>query len=138
MTLFGDIARTMRRILIVDDDEAIRELYKHVFTARGYEVETAENGKDGLEKVPVFIPDCVLLDITMPIMTGVEFARKLRQDPDPRLRKIPFVVLTGESHKETSLQDSFQRNTSRMVFLSKMTTPKTVTRIVQNILELRK
>ncbi len=74
----------MRRILIIDDDEGIRELYKYFFTNQGYEVETAESGSDGLEKASVFNPDCMLLDILMPGITGAEFAR----EPQPHTATI--------------------------------------------------
>jgi len=128
----------MKRILIVDDDYSIRELYKYIFADLGYEVETAENGTDGLGKVPIFKPDCMLIDISMPEMTGAEFAMKLHESPDPEWRKIPFVVMTGGSCMDVSMQYTFQENSSCKAFLPKMTNPNTIALTVQGILDVHK
>jgi len=124
----------MQRILIVDDNDLIRELYRHVFAGLGYEVETAENGHDGLRKVPVFRPECMLIDIEMPGMNGEEFVRKLCEDPAPEWGEIPFVALTGHNRIDASLHCSFRGNASCKAFLSKLTSPGTIARTVKNIL----
>lgn len=127
----------MRKILIIDDSDLVRELYAYVFTDLGYKVETAKNGSDGLEKAPVFKPDCMLIDIMMPEMTCDEFARKLQESADPRLRNIPFIVMTGGNNTNTSLEYAFQGNASFKALLSKMASPDSVARMVQDILEPR-
>ncbi len=121
--------------MIVDDDYYIRELYEYVFTDLGYQVETAENGKDGLEKAVIFRPDCMLIDINMPEMTGAEFAEKLRGSPDPGRKNIPFVAMTGENCLETSIHHALRDNPSCKALLPKMTSPNSVAQMVQAILK---
>jgi CheY-like chemotaxis protein len=65
----------MKRILIIEDEAALREAFALLLSSEGYEVEVAENGKVGLEKVNTFAPDVVLLDLLMPVMNGVEFLK---------------------------------------------------------------
>jgi len=127
----------MNKVLIVDDDYSIRELYKFILTDLGYEVETAVDGLDALGKITIFRPDCMMIDIEMPEMTGIEFTRKLHESPDPRWRNIPFVVLTGGSYLDVPLQYAFQSNASCKAFLPKITNPDTVAKTVQRILRER-
>jgi len=69
----------MKKILVVDDEESIRFLYKEELEEEGFRVELAENGKDALEKLPLFEPDLVTLDIKMPVMDGIETLRRIRE-----------------------------------------------------------
>ncbi|HNW44355.1 MAG TPA: response regulator [Elusimicrobiales bacterium] len=124
----------MKKILIIDDEYPIREMYKSIFSSLGHEVETAKNGLDGFIKVSVFRPDGILLDVNMPEMTGPEFAKKLSEDPDPYLKNIPFIVLTGESYNDAPTQHLFRGNTSCKAFLPKMADPDLVVRSMMAIL----
>ena len=63
------------RILIVEDEKPLREAFAFLLQSEGYEVALAENGKVGLDKLEVFKPHLVLLDMLMPIMNGIEFLR---------------------------------------------------------------
>jgi DNA-binding response OmpR family regulator len=66
------------RILIVDDEQAVRDVLAEFFTEQGYEVATADSGADALRGLPETRPDLVLLDIRMPGIDGVETLRRLR------------------------------------------------------------
>lgn len=127
----------MKRVLIVDDDYSVRELYKYIFSDLGYEVETARNGKEGLEKIAASVPDCALIDIAMPEMTGPEFAGKLRESPDAKWRNLPFIVLTGENCMDISIQYAFQGNHSCKAFIPKMTSPDSIVKMVEDIIRSR-
>jgi two-component system, response regulator, stage 0 sporulation protein F len=61
-----------KRILVVDDDEGLRDLYEETLSDEGYDVLTAENGKEALQKLEKEKPDLVVLDIIMPKMDGME------------------------------------------------------------------
>ncbi|MDF2695123.1 MAG: hypothetical protein K0S65_3506 [Labilithrix sp.] len=81
-------------VLIVDDDDGIRETLKMALEMRGYTAFTAVNGKDGLETLPHIPRPClILLDLMMPIMDGRDFVRALERDPV--LNGIPVVVVTA-------------------------------------------
>lgn len=81
----------MKKILIVDDEENIRELYRVELKDEGYEVELAENGQAALSKFETFRPDLVTLDVMMPGMNGIEVLRRIREK-DP---SIPVLLLTA-------------------------------------------
>ncbi|NIO17516.1 MAG: response regulator [Deltaproteobacteria bacterium] len=83
----------MRKILVVDDEESIRLLYKEELEDEGYEVAVAADGMEALEKFQLFQPDLVTLDLKMPGMDGLEVLQKIRKvDMD-----IPIVLLTAYS-----------------------------------------
>jgi len=65
-------------ILIVEDDDPIRNLYEIKFSQQGYNVISAMNGLDGYEKAKQTVPDIILLDLRMPVMSGDEMLAKLR------------------------------------------------------------
>jgi CheY-like chemotaxis protein len=83
-----------KKILLVEDDDLIRQGFKDGLSPR-YDVETAVNGKEGLEKALDIKPDIVLLDIFMPVMNGLETLSKLRSDPVGK--SIPVIMLTNDS-----------------------------------------
>ena len=70
----------MPKLLIVDDEDDIREFAKRFFSKRKIDCVTASNGREALEIICAQKPDLVLLDITMAEMTGLEVLRKLRSD----------------------------------------------------------
>ena len=128
----------MHRILIIDDDFFLGELYKDLFTELGFSAETAENGRKALEKLSASMPDCMLLDISMPEMDGIEFIKMLHKFPTClRAKDIPFVVVTGESHLDASMKTAFKNNSSCRAILPKMSNPNTVVKTVQDILTPR-
>ena len=80
-------------ILVVDDEYSIRELLRKFLSLQGYEVETANDGVDALEKVFHSLPNLIILDIMMPGMDGLEVCKKLRQNE--RTKSIPILIITG-------------------------------------------
>ncbi len=88
-----------RRLLVVDDEESIRRMFDEYFTTLGYQVETAESGREALAK---FVPgafDCVLCDLMMPEMDGMEFLRELRT----RDKTTAFLMMTGYPSLESAI-----------------------------------
>ena len=79
------------KILVVDDEENIRLLYKEELTDAGYEVDTARDAMDADKKIPVFRPDLITLDIKMPGMDGLEYLRKFREKD----KQTPVVLCTA-------------------------------------------
>ena len=83
----------MAKILIVDDDEAIRLIYQAHLAKDGHTVETAVDGLEAMEKVAPFMPDLILLDINMPKMSGFEVAKRLKENPETCA--IPVFIMTS-------------------------------------------
>ena len=73
------ISQTPYRLLIVDDDALIRALFKQVF-CRSFEVEVTDNAIDALQKIKDYSPDAIITDIHMPIMSGIELTKAIREN----------------------------------------------------------
>jgi CheY-like chemotaxis protein len=83
-----------RSILLVEDDQEIRESLKDALELEGYEVVGAANGREALDTLPIMGKPClILLDLMMPVMNGWEFAEALQEDED--LAEIPIIVVTA-------------------------------------------
>ena len=80
------------RVLVVDDDAAIRQFIQMALEGSGYEVATAEDGQEALAAVRAAPPRVILLDMRMPVMDGWAFTRAYREMPPPHA---PIVVLTA-------------------------------------------
>ena len=93
------------KVAIIEDDIAISQMYRLKFESEGYEVQTADNGKLGLELVEVFKPNIVLLDLMMPEMTGDQMLAELRKKPWGK--DITVIILTnmGEEEAPKSLKE---------------------------------
>jgi CheY-like chemotaxis protein len=80
------------RILVVDDDESIRQIVQLCLSDEGYDVSEAANGQAALELLDSFRPSLILLDLRMPVMDGWEFARRYRALPGPHAPIVAFVA----------------------------------------------
>jgi len=88
----------MTKIAIVEDDQTISQMYRFKFEGEGFDVQTAENGKLGLELIEKMKPDIVLLDIMMPEMTGDIMLEKMRATAWGR--DIKVIILTNMGEQE--------------------------------------
>jgi DNA-binding response OmpR family regulator len=86
------------KILTVDDSKTIRMIVRKAFRPYDCQVFEAENGVDGLSVAGKEKPDLIILDITMPVMNGIEMLEKLKTVPE--LKNTPVIMLTAESGKE--------------------------------------
>ena len=87
----------MKKILLIEDNKDVRENTAVILELSDYQVETAENGKIGIEKVKQFHPDLILCDIMMPVMDGFEVLQAMSKDNETA--GIPFIFLTAKSEK---------------------------------------
>ncbi len=113
----------MKKILVVDDEESIRELYRADLSDEGYEVEMAVDGRQALALAESFMPHLVTLDIKLPDIDGIEVLRRIRE----KNATIPVILLTAfgefrqdfntwasdayivKSHDTTELKDTVRR-----------------------------
>ena len=83
------------RILIAEDHPDNREMLTRRLERRGYEVHTAENGAEAVEKAKACSPELILMDISMPVMSGIEATRMIRQTP--QVDTVKIVALTAHA-----------------------------------------
>jgi len=113
----------MKKVLVVDDEESIRELYRADLADEGYEVVLAVDGRQALVLLESFLPNLVTLDIKLPDIDGIEVLRRIRE----KNATIPVVLLTAfgefrqdfntwasdayivKSHDTTELKDTVRR-----------------------------
>ncbi|AXI01116.1 response regulator [Sporosarcina sp. PTS2304] len=86
----------MKKLLIIDDQAGIRLLLDEIFTKSGIQTSLAANGKEGIELFQKFQPDCVLLDMKMPGMNGVDVLREIRKQQP----KAVVMMMTAYSEIE--------------------------------------
>ena len=95
-----------KKILAIDDNPDVTSVVEEFLTKKGFEVATANSGKDGLNQATRAIPDLILLDITMPHMDGFAVLEKLKQSP--KTMSIPVIMLTAKSDDESKRRASGQ------------------------------
>ena len=86
----------MKTCLIVDDSRVIRKVSRHILETLGFTVDEAENGQIALDSCDASMPDVILLDWNMPVMSGIEFISKLRQRPDGMKPKVVFCTTEND------------------------------------------
>ncbi|MFC1708437.1 response regulator [Candidatus Omnitrophota bacterium] len=82
-----------KNILVVDDDPDVIDIIKISLEDKGFSLVTASNGMEALEKLEIFIPNLIVLDIHMPKMNGYELIKRLKKES--KFKSIPIIVLTG-------------------------------------------
>ncbi len=117
----------MPKVAIIEDDQAISQMYRIKFEAEGFEVETAENGRLGLELVEKMRPDIILLDLMMPEMTGDEMLQELRTKDWGK--DITVIILTNMGEQEAPAIVR-QLNVKRFIVKAEMT-PRQVAEMVK-------
>jgi DNA-binding response OmpR family regulator len=117
----------MPKIAIVEDDQAISQMYRFKFEAEGYDVQTAENGKLGLELIQSMKPDIILLDLMMPEMTGDEVLAKMRASSWGK--DIKVIILTNMGEQE--IPEAVKKLGVQGIILKANMTPRQVADLVK-------
>jgi CheY-like chemotaxis protein len=85
----------MPTVLLVEDNEMNRDMLSRRLTKKGYAVEYAEDGQAAIDCLPALMPDIVLMDMSLPVLDGLEATRQIKLDE--KLQHIPVVVLTANA-----------------------------------------
>jgi CheY-like chemotaxis protein len=93
-----------KRVLIAEDSSVIQNLAKKILEFQNFEITSVKNGEQVLQLLEKEPFDILLLDINMPVMDGMECARRVRALPDPEKAKTPMVAITGNA-KNYSTED---------------------------------
>ena len=91
-----------RTILIVDDDRSVADTFTRMLKLEGYAVAAALSAEEGLQLADNLRPDAIILDMRMPIMTGLQFLRQVRSRP--HLVEVPVAIVTGDYFLPDSIQ----------------------------------
>ncbi len=120
----------MKKILIIEDDQLVANIYRNKFLLEDFRVETALDGLAGLELARTFRPDVVILDLMLPKMTGVELLKQLRSEPESE--KLPVIVFSN-TYLTNMVQEAWKAGATKC--LSKASsTPKQLIETVRSLL----
>jgi len=86
------------KIVLIEDEEMLSNMYEAKFTKEGYEIKKALDGETGLQLIQTNKPDLVLLDIIMPKLDGFSVLRKIKEDP--KTKNVPVILLTNLGQDE--------------------------------------
>jgi DNA-binding response OmpR family regulator len=116
-----------KKILIVEDDQIVANIYRNKFSVEGYEVEVALDGQSGMEMLKSFRPDAVVLDLMLPKMTGVDFMKQIRAQAD--FQQLPVIVFSN-TYLTNLVQEAWKAGATKC--LSKANcTPKQVIEVLR-------
>ncbi|MGD1087386.1 MAG: response regulator [Verrucomicrobiota bacterium] len=102
----------MKKVLIVEDDQIITNVYRNKLTVEGYEVETAPDGETGLKLVRTFHPDIIILDLMLPKMSGVEVIKQIRSESE--FSKLPIIVFSN-IYLTNMIQDAWRAGATKCI-----------------------
>ena len=122
------VTQALGRVLVVDDDEVIRRLIAVNLQLEGFEVETAVDGQDCLDKVTDIDPDVITLDVMMPRLDGWETAVQLRKSPDTAHIKV--VLITARAQEDDKNHGS---RVGADAYLTKPFDPNEMIRVVRDL-----
>lgn len=117
-------------VLVIDDDDGIRELLTFLVKKEGYRAEVAVDGEDGFRKAEAVAPDLIVLDLMMPRYGGFEVLRQLQAGG---LSKIPIVVVTGR-YTDRSTAEMIRQESNVVDFLEKPLKPAAFTAVLARLL----
>lgn len=120
-------------VLVIDDDESVRELLTFLIVKEGYRVENAVDGEDGYQKAERLKPDLILLDLMMPRYGGFEVLRQLQAGG---LSGIPIVIVTGR-YTDRSTADMIRQESNVVDFLEKPLKPNVLGATLERVLKSR-
>jgi len=116
-----------KKILIVEDDQIVANIYRNKFSVEGYQVEVALDGQSGMEMLNSFRPDAVVLDLMLPKMTGVDLMKQIRSQSD--FQQLPVIVFSN-TYLTNMVQEAWKAGATKC--LSKANcTPKQVIEVLR-------
>lgn len=128
-----DAPATGKLVLVVDDDDSVREMLEFIVKKEGYRVETAADGEEGVTKAQKLSPDLIILDLMLPRYGGFELLRQLQSGEQ---RRIPIVVVTGR-YTDRATADLIRQESNVVEFLEKPVRPAVLGAALQRIIGKR-
>jgi len=100
----------MKKILIIEDDQIVANVYRNKLAVEGYQAEIAEDGEDGLKVMRTFQPHLIILDLMLPTISGVEVIKEIRNEPD--FAKTPIIVFSN-TYLTNLIQDAWRAGANK-------------------------
>jgi DNA-binding response OmpR family regulator len=124
------MAESKGKILIIEDDRYISKMYQLKLSLEGYDVQVAENGKQGVDKVKEMMPDIILLDILMPELDGFEVLKIVKGDD--ATKDIPVLIMSNLG-QEDHIEKGMQMGAIGYIVKSQFTPSKVVDKIKETL-----
>ncbi|OGR87287.1 MAG: hypothetical protein A3J74_11295 [Elusimicrobia bacterium RIFCSPHIGHO2_02_FULL_57_9] len=119
-----------KRLLIIDDDEDLRDIFERYMAKEGFSVSSAEDGLKGLARIAVFKPDLIVLDLMMPNLNGFEVLHKMQQEKI----NVPVIVVTGFS--QSANEQIIRQEPNVVEFVKKPIQYKELTVLIKKVLRV--
>jgi DNA-binding response OmpR family regulator len=120
----------MKKILIIEDDQLVANIYRNKFIVEGFQVEIAEDGESGLNSLRSLRPDAVILDLMLPRLSGVDLMKQVRAEP--QFEKLPIIVFSN-TYLSNMVQDAWKAGATKC--LSKAScSPQQLISIVKSVI----
>ena len=120
----------MKKLLIIEDDRIIGNIYSKKFAGEGFNVEVAEDGQTGLERISGFRPDIVLLDLMLPKLNGLDILTRVRANPE--FARLPIIVFSN-AYMPTVIDAAWKAGATTVLTKSN-TSPKKLTETIAELL----
>jgi DNA-binding response OmpR family regulator len=120
----------MHKILIIEDDQIVANIYRNRLSVEGFVVETAHDGKSGLEQVSLFRPDVIVLDLMLPGISGVDLLKKVRAEPD--FQQVPIFVFSN-TYLSSLVQEAWKAGATKCLSKSSCS-PKQLIQVIRTTL----
>jgi CheY-like chemotaxis protein len=115
-------------IIIVEDEEVLRDAYELILDSAGYKVYAVGNGKEALELLKKVSPDVMLLDMFMPVMNGREVLRKLKRSDHPQMK-----IIVCSNMSDNALREEVLKNGADLFVLKSSVGPKELTQLIDEV-----
>lgn len=120
-------------VLIVDDDDSVREMLEFIVQKEGYRAVTAADGEEGINKAETLSPDLIILDLMLPRYGGFELLRRLQSG---ERRGIPIIVVTGR-YTDRATADLIRQESNVVEFLEKPVKPAVLAGAISRVIGKR-
>src|SRR4051794_25707850 len=121
---------TAKKILIIEDDQLVANIYRNKFNVEHFQVEIAMDGHTGFEAINSFRPDVVILDLMLPKITGIELLKKIRAQAD--LKELPVIVFSN-TYLSNMVQEAWKAGATKCLSKSNCT-PHQVVSVIRSLL----
>lgn len=117
----------VKKIVVVEDEKYIMDMYKEIMEASGFNVRVAANGETGLSVIAEFKPDLIMLDLMLPGIDGMEVLRTVRKSPDKY--GTPIIVILTNLSNEVMIKDAFYEKADGYLMKTELTPEQVVAEV---------